>query len=487
MLVCDGRVTGEALPSLLEAAKCKAWLYADERWTLETTGAANFTAKSIAFPSIEWCLDAADSPDYPYSKTWEEGAWEPNLVLHTSGTTGKKSPRDERLLRLTLNEIPGFPKPIFGTNAVWGSTAGGVPLAARKHFPRHTNLGLMANHTELNLYPPKWGAGIGSWVIFPSFYHTVLVIPPADVTPMTPAIFAKILAANPTIQGMHTSPQFIIELWNDTATTRPLLKRMEYVLYGGASLDKAVGDELAMHTRLAPVIAATDAGLRISILPHDRKLWNSVLYVPEGPHRFVKREGSGVVTGEDLYELVFEREKDGTPSYYHGAFWYAPARGLKEFETRELYAPVEDSNGERRWVLTARADDLLKLSWLAKFHAGDIESAIQKDQRVGQVLVGGQGREVPFVLIEPKEGVVGEDGGEAFLDELYATTIAGERSHLTEEVRIPRETVGLAKKEKPFQLNMKQGVIRREVEKDYKDEIEALYEEYAKARLDREK
>lgn len=87
-MICDGRITGDGLRSLLSATECRMWLFSDDSWTLEAAGACNVATKTMAFPSLEWCLDATGTPDYPYSRTFDEAKWEDILVIHTSGTTG---------------------------------------------------------------------------------------------------------------------------------------------------------------------------------------------------------------------------------------------------------------------------------------------------------------------------------------------------------------------------------------------------------------
>lgn len=87
--MCDGRITGEGLKSLLTATQAEAWLHADDRWTLEAADVRDGVTKQESFPSLKWCLDADDTPDYLYNKTWEEGKDDEILIIHTSGTTGE--------------------------------------------------------------------------------------------------------------------------------------------------------------------------------------------------------------------------------------------------------------------------------------------------------------------------------------------------------------------------------------------------------------
>jgi hypothetical protein len=124
----------------------------------------------------------------------------------------------------------------------------------------------------------------------------------------------------------------------------------------------------------------------------------------------------------------------------------------------------------------------LLTSWLAKFHAQDIENRIMQHVDVQSVCVGGEGRQAPWVIIDPKEGVLDQKSEAQWLRELYEGVITGTNKSDIEEISIPRQTVLIAKKEKPFTFSFKQLVQRRAVEKDYAEQIEQAYLLLAEAR-----
>ena len=98
------------------------------------------------------------------------------------------------------------------------------------------------------------------------------------------------------------------------------------------------------------------------------------------------------------------------------------------------------------------------------------------------VFVGGQGRPTPYVIVEWKEGVLDRISEEQLLDELYADVIGDTNETDIDEIRIPKETIMVAKLEKPFKRNVKNAVMRSEVEKDYLVEIEQAYLRLEKSR-----
>ncbi|ROW06826.1 hypothetical protein VMCG_04095 [Cytospora schulzeri] len=461
-LLPDGRITKAGLSSLLKATDCKVWLYAqDDTSSLEELGIPDSSAKMQPFPSLEWCLSADGTPDYPYEKTWEEAKYEDILIIHTSGTTG-------------------MPKPIFTNNGYWACQTT-MDIMARRHWPQGTLLETQVGKTIFTTCPPKWGAGISTMVAAPVYWDTVTVLPPPDEFSVSPSVFQKILRLN-KIQGMWSAPQTIVALYKDP-TTQPLLKSLDNIVYLGASLDQAVGDDLCMHTKLMSYISSTETGVRYILCPRDRKLWYTFEYAPEGSHKFVRQEGTGAAGdgSDDLYELVFVRPEDGKPSLYSSVWWNSMYKDVDTVETRELYAPVQDLGGSTRWEFKSRTDDLLKLNWLAKFNAKHIETMILRHPDVDHVLVGGEGRPVPFVIVQPKDGAGEGKTADELMSEIYDEAVAQANKADVGEIRIPRETVLLAKKEKPFKVSMKGLVVRKEVEKDYGEEIEEAYASLKKA------
>lgn len=196
----------------------------------------------------------------------------------------------------------------------------------------------------------------------------------------------------------------------------------------------------------------------------------------------VRTEGTGAAVdgSEDLYELILELPKDGEPNLFQNAFWCTQFKDLRRIETKELYAPVKDSDGRTRWVFSARKDDLTKLEWLAKFHAQDIEKRIREHPGVLSVFVGGEGRPTPYVIVEPKDGSTDGEDAKALLQELYESLVKSSVDHT--EIRIPKETIFITKPGRPLKRSLKQTLMRKEIEKDYSAEIEEAYSRLAKVK-----
>lgn len=466
----DGRLAKDALGSLLASTTCHAWLYSKDQVEVQAElGLEETGVKLVPFPSLEWCLDVEEGiPPYPYTKTYEEAKYDDICIIHTSGTTGS-------------------PKPIFMNHGFW-SVGGALPLLARRHWPRQVSTDIFSGRSLIMACQFRWNSGLILTNTYGVFCDTVNVLPPADVFGMPPEVFAKVLGFN-QVDGLVATPFNIVELFRD-ARTRPALQALEFVTYLGASLDRAVGDALCAHTRLGSVIGATDSGGRFSLEPRDRSLWYTYEFIPEAHVRPVRvvpdagglEEGDG--DGEaEVYQMVIDRPPGGGPSTTQCAFWNTRMFGadVETVDTKELWKPVRDADGSTRWEFVARSDDWVKLIWLAKFNAHDVEDRVAKYPGLRYVMVGGTGRAAPYMIVEAKEELLGSRRTpDEILDELYQNVISKVNAEDSKAIGIPRETVLLAKKEKPFKVSLKQLVLRREVEKDYAEEIQAAYDRLEK-------
>lgn len=328
--------------------------------------------------------------------------------------------------------------------------------------------------------PPQWLGGLLVYILAPVFCDTSSVILPPDMTDLCPSDFKKILQLN-MVDGIGAPPYTLHELYKDSEG-RQLLKSLSFICYFGAALDRDVGNGLCHFTRLTSIIGATETGPQASFSPLDKNLWYTYDYVPENGYRMVQVPNSNSMQdgSDDLYELILERPADGQPNMYQSAFWNPQFKSVDIIETKELYAPIKDLDGRNRWIFSARKDDLMKLNWLAKFHAQDIEKRIEQHPDVAEVLVGGEGRPTPYVLIKAVRDVFDRKSAQALLNELYEGIVAKTNEKDFKEIQIPKETVIIAKNGKDFKKNSKMTLMRKAIEQDFMEEIDDAYEKLAK-------
>jgi acyl-coenzyme A synthetase/AMP-(fatty) acid ligase len=132
-----------------------------------------------------------------------------------------------------------------------------------------------------------------------------------------------------------------------------------------------------------------------------------------------------------------------------------------------LYTPHPTKPGLFRY--RGRKDDLVKLVWLAKVRAGDMESALVSNSGIAEAMVGGEGREAPFVIIQLSESAQKPDETELW------STIKALNDKLSAEVHIPRENIIVTDAAKPLKKLGKGTLDRRSALADYANEIENLY------------
>ncbi|KAH8812304.1 hypothetical protein F5884DRAFT_750614 [Xylogone sp. PMI_703] len=440
LFIPDGRLTTEGLSDILKEINCNAWICTQELPS-QVPG-----IDSLEFPSLEELLkeDTQIISPYPYTNTWDEAKNEIVCIIHTSGTTG-------------------MPKPIYLRNGFMSAFDSWNII-----FSRHTRkitYRHMMNTRSLTTCAPQWLAGLAFSLNAATFIGTTTVMLPPDMTfPLSRDAVMKI-CEHTSATSIITPPSLIEDFYHDDKAFS-FLKSLDYVCYLGAGLDHKIGDELSEHTNLFPVIGSTERGAQLSFESDDAHMWKSYDFVPEMGARFEKVSG-------DVYELHHDRTPES--DLFQCCFYTFP--DIQTMNTEELYTPVVDSAGIRRWVFHSRKDDLVKLSWLAKFHATHIEDAIVRHPNVKSVFVGGEGRSVPYIIIEPKEQPAGGDR-DKFIDTIYDTVIYDVNTRDNDQIRIPREMVMLSDPDLPFKRTMKATLMRKEVEKSYLGHIEALYQKW---------
>jgi acyl-coenzyme A synthetase/AMP-(fatty) acid ligase len=323
----------------------------------------------------------------------------------------------------------------------------------------------MVNSVALTACAPQWAAGFAFSLNAAAFIGLTTVMLPAEMTfPIDPFSLARICKYTGAC-GLITPPSLIEELHRNAAGLE-FLKSLKYVSWVGAGLSQSVGDALEPYTYLIPTIGSTERGIQLSFEPNDRGLWNSFEFIPESGPRFEK-------FGDNLFELYIERNPDSC--YSQRIFYTFP--NATALSTAEIYSSILDENGSRRWMFQGRKDDLVKLSWLAKFHATHIEDALAKHDKVKAAVVGGEGRDVPYIIIEPKDQKTVENP-ERFIDEIYDHAIRGINQTDDNEIQIPREMVMLADPTISFKRTLKMTIMRKEVENAYKSRIDNLYKNW---------
>ena len=78
--------------NLLENTQCRVLMTAEPLPPLAQEVLAQRPMVHVVVPDLERWLDARTVDPYPYVKTFEQARYEPFVVVHTSGSTGKQTP-----------------------------------------------------------------------------------------------------------------------------------------------------------------------------------------------------------------------------------------------------------------------------------------------------------------------------------------------------------------------------------------------------------
>ena len=79
--------------NLLENTQCHVLMTAEPVPPLARDVLAQRSMVHVIVPELEHWLDAPTVESYPYAKTFEQARYEPFVVVHTSGSTGKRCPK----------------------------------------------------------------------------------------------------------------------------------------------------------------------------------------------------------------------------------------------------------------------------------------------------------------------------------------------------------------------------------------------------------
>jgi acyl-coenzyme A synthetase/AMP-(fatty) acid ligase len=318
----------------------------------------------------------------------------------------------------------------------------------------------MIGKQSLCLAPPQWLAGIACTLIKPLFWRFPVIIPPVDAPQPLPASLVDEILQKVEVEGGFYMPSILKEMASDPDKLERL-RRLKYIQFGGAPLDKWVGDLLCDYVKLVPLIGSTEAGPLLLRTPENPKDWNAYWFDPRTGVEMVP-EGNG------LYEMVIRRRPQW--DRFQGIFISNP--GLEIYHFNDLY--TKHAEKDELMYYSGRKDDLFKLSWLAKVRAKDIESVLDRLPPVRSSLVGGEGRTRPFLLVELKQHANDKEQQNKIIDKIW-TELEKLNEDNVEETRILRDHILLSDPTRPFQRLVKGTLDRRSILKSYEQDIDLVY------------
>ncbi|KAM5543840.1 hypothetical protein V8D89_002457 [Ganoderma adspersum] len=372
--------------------------------------------------------DALEAPTYDLES--------PAIILHSSGSTN-------------------HPKPI-----TWSH--GGLVAWSTCQWKSADSVGALVGCHGVPMFHAMGSSAIimaagSGWVL--------CVFPPASppTVPNPENVFDGAIKTG--VQVMYTVPAFI-ELWARDPEKVAAMKRMKGLLFGGAPLNKGVGNTLAAQgIKLITAYGSTEVGGVSTGIGADPGLdWEyfSINYVIDAYMR---------PAGDGTYELLILAISRCPPRVINDS-----VDGVDAYATNDLLEPHPTRPGF--WKVYGRVDDQIMLSNGEKTNPGPLEFIITKDPHVRGCLFFGRGKFQNGVLIEPTPDEQFDPRDERKLEQFRNKiwpSIESANAIAPQHSRIFKEMIMVTSLSKPFTYNIK-GVPRRTILRDYENEIEALYD-----------
>lgn len=286
----------------------------------------------------------------------------------------------------------------------------------------------------------------------------VAVMGPTNKAP-TPEIVEQVLDYSAASGAFF--PPFLLEMLGREAHTLAKLKKMKTIMFGGAPLATPVGEELSRTpgVDLINFIGNTEGGGWVN-LATDPEDWQYFIFHPDMGFKFEKQGD------EEMYELVAYR----TPESEKLCNFWITFSEETVIHIKDLFSPHPTKSNV--WKYRCRLDDLILLTGEIKLYCRAIEEAIGDHPAVRGVLVGGDRRSHPFMLLEVQDDVAADH--EKAVDSIWET-VEQENKRNAPSARIYRDMTLVMSSEKPLVRTPKGSIERRKSFAKYEQDINKLY------------
>ncbi|ESZ91289.1 NRPS-like enzyme [Sclerotinia borealis F-4128] len=442
LLLASPRNQVSALKSLLEAVDCKYTLGANLNSPLVSAIQEAKPMPVFQIPSVEVLLEET-FPHYAYNRTFEKAKHDPILILHTSGTTN-------------------VPKPITYTND-WATV---YTRALRLEAPTGTvsNDILFRQGRLFVMMPAFHGANI-----FPNFFcaltsQTTIVFPPANLPPTIESFLGGIQATQ--VDVAFIPPHFIPQIASNPQYLDFVSQHVTTIISGGGAIPKPAGQVLSSRIKFFTKYASTEMGSLPCTRPSGSwtpENWNCITPHPETgiEFQFHSHDNEG-----DMYEACIRRNHSNSDNE-QPIFKLFPK--IHEFRTRDLFRRHPHSTNQWEWC--GRVDDTIVLSTGANISPVIMEEGLARHPDIRAVLMVGNGRLRPALMIEGKN----EDTDLCEVSESLWDTIEELNGEYCEDHRITRSHVLFVDGGIPMARSAKGTIQRATTVELYEKRLEELY------------
>ena len=375
---------------------------------------------------------------FPYTTTFDAAAWNPILVLHSSGSTR-------------------MPKPVVmrhGTFAVLDNDRHFPEIPGRKNFDMNIwNFdGTVGRVYEP--FPPFHLAGFFQKIMVPLYMNTIPIFGPAT-RPPSGSLVAEIMRHQKP-RALFLPPSIAEQMLQET-NGLDLFRGLDVFCYAGGPLSQSAGDEISKVIIPCQFYGSTELGQVRQLIPKGED-WSYMEFHPMNKIELRAAE-------DDAYELVVFVDKSTESSECLN--YNLP--DVREWHTKDLFRPHPTNHN--LWKFHGRRDDIVVLSTGEKLNPVPMETIIQGSHLVAGALVLGQSRTQTALLIEPSPNC---NDTHLLLEKVWPLVEIA-NTKVPGHGRVTRSMMLAAKSEKPFVRAGKGTIVRRLTEEAYMDEIEYLY------------
>ncbi|KAI5861204.1 putative NRPS-like enzyme [Durotheca rogersii] len=431
---------------LFSSLKCRTLLTTDPMPPLALPILETVQPRKLAIPSVGQLLGHS-YPHFAFGKSFEQGRWDPVLILHTSGSTG-------------------LPKPV-----VWTQESARRHCNATSHEPPEGWTSLdrtVQGKRVMSTLPPFHGAGLGQFFLYAIPFGNV-VIAPATTAIVTARGLVDALKQTPADVALLV-PSVVAELAQAPELLSYCADHLELVIYIGGDLPQAIGDRVAARMPLHGRWGTSEVGTPPQIIlpagsgTHD---WHYIYFDPCAGVAFDE-----VVDG--AYELVIRRDEALADT--QNVFAIPGQQHLeKEYRTGDLFKPHPTAPNAWRWQ--ARADDIIVFLNGEKSNPVSMEQHIlSRNSDLSGALVIGSQRFQAALLIEPAAAAAPLSTAEqAALIERVWPSVDEANQMAPAHARVEKRLILVTSPGRPM-IRASKGTIQRPISlSQYAAEIDKLY------------
>lgn len=394
--------------------------------------------RSYSVPELDVLLHTP-SEHYEYNKTWAEAKNDPVVIAHSSGSTGT-------------------PKPTTITHGVYScyDNHRKIPVIPGRKSQSYALLALEGDRFY-NPFPPFHLAGFFSLTLMPIFYDCIVTTGPPEKPPSGELVSQAMKKLK--IRAAFCPPTVIEQLLEQPGGYEQAAS-LDWIMYTGGPLAKAVGDRLSTVTDVCQLYGSTETGIQVALIPRPED-WQWFEWHPE-------LENAMEDQGDGTYEMVVYKDpKLDWVRHLNHAY-----PDIDVWRTKDLF--IRHPEKPYLWRFTGRKDDVLVLSNGEKFNPVNMEGAIVGHPLVRGALIVGTGRFQASLIVEPKPGL--EMSKDDLIAEIWST-VQHANTLGPAHGRIFKHKIVVTSDDKPLIRAGKGTVIRGQTTKLYADEVEALYAE----------